>query len=109
MLSDRLPVIHLNHSTTNRLHPNIRVVTTKNRFTAMLVVFQSLISYDIDIWYDDESGELSYQGTLAPGEITSTTAYENNLFIFTPLGNSKKVIKKYRMSAKQVNVEIFTC
>jgi hypothetical protein len=61
------------------------------------------MTYDIDIWYDDETGgELSFQGYLTPGETTSVTAYAGNVFLFTPQGNSKKIIKKYRISPNQV-------
>lgn len=104
VLNDNLPVVHLNHSSTTRPHPNIRFLPARSRSTAELVIFQSYVTYDVDIWYDDESGgELSYQGFLTPGETSSVTAYDGNIFLFTPKENSNKILKKYRISPNQVS------
>jgi hypothetical protein len=103
VLNDRLPLVNLNFSSTNRLHPGIQILSAKSRSKAVLVIFQSFISHNIDIWYDDESGgELSYQGFLTPGETTSITAYDRNIFIFTPHGKQRQTIKKYRIIPTQV-------
>jgi hypothetical protein len=103
VLNDRRPLVQLNFSSTNRRHPNIKKNSVKSRSTAVLIIFQSFISQDLDIWYDDETGgELSYQGFITPGETTSLTAYDRNIFIFTPQGDQKTIIKKYRINPTQV-------
>lgn len=103
ILTNRLPEVHLNYSSTSRPHPSVRKLPKSSRSTGLLAIFRSLSTRNLDLWYDDESGgEYSYQGSLIPGEVTSITAYEQNMFVVTPVDSPTEIISRIRILPNKV-------
>lgn len=98
-------VIHSNIKedaySTNRIHPMVRFVNGP-RTTAVAAKFRSLTTRTVDIWFEDGKGG-SMQGTLRPGQETTTNAYEGHVFFFTEKDNKKKEIARVTIRPDKVN------
>jgi prolyl 4-hydroxylase len=85
----------------SRRHPSVRDIPGP-RTTATSAKFRSLSSRPIQIWYDNGTPEMSFQGELISGQETTTNAYQGHVFFFTEKANKKNVLAKHTISADQV-------
>lgn len=100
-ISRGVRVIHLKHDRVQtsfeigktkrqREHP-LKVNLNGPRTTAVAAKFRSLSSRVVDVWYDDGRDGIN-QGTLRPGQETTTNAYEGHVFYFTEQKNKSNRI-----------------
>jgi hypothetical protein len=82
-------------------HPSVRDIPGP-RTTATSAKFRSLSSRPIQIWYDNGTPELSFQGELTSGQETTTNAYVGHVFIFTEKANKANVLARHTITADQV-------
>eukprot|EP01041_Mallomonas_annulata_P002825 gene2825-5551_t len=84
----------------DRLHPAVKLIGGAPT-TAMNARFRSLSSRTLDLWYNDGKGGLP-QGTLKPGQDSTTNAYEGHVFFYTPQGNKSHSLGSFTMNKNQV-------
>ncbi len=72
------------------------------RTTATYAKFRSLSSRSVDIWFENGAGG-SFQGTIRPGQQTTTNAYDGHVFYFTESGNKDKVLLRVTIRPSQVS------
>ena len=89
------------------LHPSVKFIGGPPT-TAMNARFRSLSSRVIDLWFDDGSGGTP-QGTLRPGQDTTTNAYEGHVFFYTPKGKKSEILGKFTMKKNQVIGKTIKC
>jgi hypothetical protein len=87
-----------------RKHP--RVINEPGpRTTAISAKFLSLSSRPLSMWWDD-GGDGVPQGTLPPGQESSTNSYEGHVFYFTEKNNKNNIIARVTMQNGKVYCKI---
>ncbi len=86
-------------------HPSVKDVSG-SRTTAAAAKFRSLSSRPIQIWYDNGTPEMSFQGELASGQETTTNAYAGHVFYFTEKKNKSNVLARHTITPNQVIILI---
>ena len=99
--------VSINISTKRRPHPSI-VNLPGPRTTSMYVMMKSLSSRNLDLWFEDGSAEMDYQGPLRPGEITSTNAKEGDKFVLTESGQRVQLMR-FVLRKDQVRDCVLAC
>jgi hypothetical protein len=84
--------IKFNTSFVSRKHPYV-IPIPGQRTTACAAKFRSLSSRTINMWWEDGKGGL-FQGTLQPGQESTTNTYEGHVFFFTDSKNKQDVISR---------------
>lgn len=85
-------IIQFNTSYMTRQHPYV-INIPGQRTTACAAKFRSLSSRSINMWWEDGQGGL-FQGTLQPGQESTTNTYEGHIFFFTDKNNKNDVISR---------------
>lgn len=97
--------VELNSNKVNRQHPYV-INIPGSRTTACAAIFRSLSSRVIDIWWEDGNGGLE-QGSLYPGQESTTNSYQGHVFFFTAHNNKSDEIARVLINPSQV--DIFNC
>jgi hypothetical protein len=89
-----------------RPHPYV-VHIPGPRTTACAAIFRSLSARIIDMWWEDGNGGLE-QGSLYPGQESTTNSYQGQVFFFTDHNNKTDEIARVRINPSQVSYVSFS-
>ena len=93
--------VHLNIDNRKRQHPQVVYFYEKTSYSDLIpVVFRSLTSRDIEIYFDDKKEGLLY-ALLHPGQVVSTNAYPHHEFFVTAAGNKSDVVVRFVITTDQ--------
>ena len=95
------PDISVGVEAKKRRHPNIIDIPGR-RTTATAVIFRSLSSRHLQIWYDNGTPTGSFSGDLIPGGQSTTNAYYGHKFFFTDKKNPEHRVATIEITSDRV-------